>query len=65
MFFIVEVINIKDNKKYEDLKFSSNEYKVRILDMDENEYFSSDKIIEESKNENQEANEEINENKDL
>jgi hypothetical protein len=64
MFFIVEITDLKNGIKSQDINFSSNEYKVRVLDMDENEYFSSNKVVEESKNKDeiQEVKEETNEN---
>lgn len=48
MWLICEIINIKDKnniKQCEDIKFSTNDYILRIVDENNNEIFNSSKIV--------------------
>ncbi len=68
MWLICEIFNKKE-QTHKDIGFGTDDYKVRILNMDEKIYFDSDELVikvKQKKEENKEkVKEEENVNKDL
>ena len=50
---MVEVLNKKENKLLKDIGFGTDDYRVKILNMDEEVFFDSDELINKIKQEKQ------------
>jgi hypothetical protein len=50
---LVEVLNKKENKLLKDIGFGTDDYRVKILNMDEEVFFDSDELINKIKQEKQ------------
>ena len=50
---MVEVLNKKENKLLKDIGFGTDDYRVKVLNMDEEVFFDSDELINKIKQEKQ------------
>jgi hypothetical protein len=53
MWLICEILNKKENKLMKDIGFSTDDYRVKVLNMDEEVFFDSDELINKIKQEKQ------------
>lgn len=65
MYLLVEILNKKENKLLKDIGFGTDDYRVRILNKDEEIYFDSDELIIKIKQEKEKDKEEIKEEENV
>jgi hypothetical protein len=65
MWLIIEALNKKENKLMKDIGFGTDDFKIRILNMDEKIYFDSDELVNKIKQEKEKNKEEVKEEENV